>query len=311
IDADRPDLVLWLGDNGYFEHADSVRPADYEDPARMQFRYAQLRSLETLQPLLRHVPHYAIWDARDYDGSDSDRTNPLREEVTGLFERFWANPYYGEDDGSDGIYSSFRIADVEVFLIDDRFFRDPDSLPDSPSKTVLGAEQKAWLKEGLVESDARLKVVAIGHQVLADYHEWESYAMFAHERDELLDWIRTNRIDGVVFVDGDRHLTELMRWEPAVGYPIFEFTSSPVANRWFEEGLEIPNPIRIDGYTASPSYGVLEIDTTIPEGRLAFVARDTLGNETMRHEVALSELTFEPRAPDADGESEDLPRGPR
>lgn len=302
IDADRPDLVVWLGDNGYFEHADSVRPADYADPDRMEFRYAELRGLETLQPLLRHAPHYAIWDDRDYDGSDSDRTNPLREEVTRLFERFWANPSYGEDEAVDGIYSSFRIADVEVFLLDDRFFRDPDSLPDSPTKTLLGSAQKRWLKEALAGSEARLKIVAIGHQVLADYHEWETYAMFAHERDELLDWIRRERIDGVVFVDGDRHLTELMRWEPAVGYPIYEFTSSPVANRYFEAGLEIPNPIRIDGYADGPNYGLLEIDTTTPGGRLAFVAKDTEGREVMRHEVSIEELTFDPPASEVEAE---------
>lgn len=302
IDADRPDVVVWLGDNGYFEHADSTRPADYTDPDRMEFRYAQLRGLGTLQPLLRHAPHYAIWDDRDYDGSDSDRTNPLREEVTRLFERFWANPSYGEDEGVDGVYGSFRVADVEVFLLDDRFFRDPDSLPDSPSKTVLGSAQKTWLKEGLAGSEARLKIVAIGHQVLADYHQWESYAMFAHERDELLDWIRRERIDGVVFVDGDRHLTELMRWEPSAGYPLYEFTSSPVANRYFEAGLEIPNPIRIDGYADGPNYGLLEIDTTTPAGRLAFVAKDTEGREVMRHEVTIEELTFDPPGPEVEAE---------
>lgn len=292
IEADRPDAVLWLGDNGYLEHADSTNPADYEVPGRIEFRYAEIKSLATMQPLLRHSAHYAIWDDRDYGGSDSNRTNPLREEVTRIFERFWANPSYGADDGVDGIYSSFTLGDVEVFLLDDRFYRDPDSLPDSPEKTILGAEQKAWLKEDLAASEARLKIVAIGHQVLADYHAWDTYARFAHERDEILDWIRDRRIDGVVFVDGDRHLTELMRVEPDGGYPLHEFTSSPVANRFFVQGLEIPNPIRVGGYSASPSYGLLEIDTTTPGGRLAFVAKDPEGREVMRHEVAIADLAF-------------------
>lgn len=291
IDADRPDVVLWLGDNGYLEHADSVNPADYSDPARMERRYAEMRGLASLQPLLRHAPHYAIWDDRDYGYSDSDRLFPLREEIARIFERYWANGSYG-GEGLDGIWSSFEIGDVEVFLTDDRFWRDPDSLPDSPSKTVLGAAQKAWLKEGLEDSDARVKIVAVGHQVLADYHEWESYAMFAHERRELIDWIREQRIEGVVFVSGDRHLSELMRWEPDGLYPLYEFTASPVANRFFQTGLELPNPIRVAGYGASANYGLIRIDTTVPEGRITFIVKDVEGREVVRHETSIGDLEF-------------------
>ncbi|HUP20019.1 MAG TPA: hypothetical protein VM778_08715, partial [Gemmatimonadota bacterium] len=73
LDADRPDVVLWLGDNGYLEHADSLNPADYSDPARMESRYAEIKALPAVQGVLRHAPNYAIWDDRDYGWSDSDR----------------------------------------------------------------------------------------------------------------------------------------------------------------------------------------------------------------------------------------------
>lgn len=291
IDADRPDVVLWLGDNGYLENADSSNPADYSDPARMEHRYAEMRGLASLQPILRHAPHYAIWDDRDYGYSDSDRLFPLREEIARIFERYWANGSYG-GDGLDGIWSSFEIGDVEVFLTDGRFWRDPDSLPDSPSKTVLGVAQKAWLKEALEDSDARVKIVAVGTQVLADYHEWESYAMFAYERQELIDWIRHERIEGVMFVSGDRHLSELMRWEPDGLYPLYELTASPVANRFFQTGLELPNPIRVAGYGASPNYGLIEIDTTVPAGRVTFIVKDVEGREVFRHETPIDALGF-------------------
>lgn len=294
VAAERPDAVLWLGDNGYLEHADSVAgtPADYESAERIEFRYREMRALQTVQPVLRTTANYAIWDDRDYAGSDSDRTNPLRLEVAEIFERYWANPAYGQEPGPDGIYSRFRIGGAEVFLLDDRFWRDPDSLPDAPTKTVLGAAQKAWLKDALAASDAPLKVIAIGHQVLADYHSWESYAMFAHERRELIDWIRERRIEGVVFVDGDRHLSELMRAEPDGLYPLYELTASPIANRPFTTGLELENPIRIAGYGAGYSYGILELDTTEPPGRLTFLVKDADGREVVRHEVSLDELRF-------------------
>ena len=294
VAADEPDAIVWLGDNGYLEHADSIRPADYASAERIEFRYREMRGLPSVQPVLRSMANYAIWDDRDYGDSDSDRTNPLRTEVAGIFERYWANPSYGQAPELDGIYSSFRIGDAEVFLLDDRYWRDPDTLPDTPAKTVLGAEQKTWLKEALARSDARLKVVAIGHQVLVDYHGWESYAMFAHERAELVAWIRERRIEGVVIVNGDRHLSELMRASFEGLYPLYELTASPIANRPFTDGLELPNPLRIGGYAAGDSYGILELDTTEPPGRLVILVKDARGQEVLRHEVMLDELEFPP-----------------
>jgi alkaline phosphatase D len=297
VAAEQADAIVWLGDNGYLEHADSARPADYTSVERIEYRYREIKALRTVQPVLRTMANYAIWDDRDYDGSDSDRTNPLRPEVAEIFERYWANPAYGREPGLDGIYGRFALGGAEVFLIDDRFWRDPVSLPDSPAKTVLGAAQKEWLKQALAASEAPLKVIAIGHQVLADYHQWESYAMFAHERRELLEWIRDQRIEGVMFVSGDRHLSELMRDDRPAFYPLYELTASPIANRPFVTGLELPNPIRIGGYAAGDSYGILELDTTVPPGRLTISIKDAAGGEVVRHEVALDELGFESESP--------------
>jgi alkaline phosphatase D len=297
IARDRPDVVVWLGDNNYFEHGDSVAgiPADYASLEGMAFRHAELRALPTLQPLLRTIPSYAIWDDHDYGPSNSDRTFTLREGSAVLFTRYWANPSYG-GPGLDGVWSSFRIGDVEVLLTDNRFWRDPNDAPDSPSKTMLGERQKAWLEERLAASTATVKVVAVGSQVLADYHEWESYANYAYERSEILQWIRTRRIDGVVFVSGDRHLSELQRSEPEGGYPLYELTASPAANRPFVTGLEIPNPIRLDGYGAGFNYGILDIDTTRDIGTITFRIVDVDGREVFAHTARLGDLRF-PRAP--------------
>jgi alkaline phosphatase D len=294
IARDRPDVVVWLGDNNYFEHGDSAAgiPSDYSSLRRMAFRHAQLRALPNLQPLIRTIPSAAIWDDHDYGPSNSGSENPLREGSTVLFTRYWANASYG-GPGLDGIWSQFRIGDVDVFLTDNRFWRDPNEAPDSPSKTMLGAAQKAWLKERLAASQARVKVVAVGSQVLADYHEWESYANYAFEREELLDWIRSERIDGVVFVSGDRHLSELQRTELEGLYPLWELTASPAANRPFVTGLEIPNPIRIDGYGAGYNYGILDIDTRA--GTITFRIVDAEGQEVFAHSTQLDELRFRSR----------------
>ncbi len=300
VAADRPDVVLWLGDNNYFEAGDSTHPADWTDPVRMAFKYAELRDLPTLQPLLRQAVHYAIWDDHDYADGEPDRTFPLKREVSRVFERFWANPAYGVALGPDGIYSRVVMGDVELFLTDDRFYRDPEDGPRVPGKTMLGEEQLAWLKEGLAASRAQLKIVAVGVQVLADYHEYDGYLHYPHERAELLRWIRERRIEGVVFVSGDRHLSELMRDAERVGYPLYELTASPVGNRVFTTGLEQPNPIRIGGYAGGFNYGLLDIDTANDPATLVFLLKDEQGNEVLRHEVGLDELRLSTRSPDND-----------
>ena len=296
IADDRPDVVLWLGDNNYFEDGDSIRPADWEDPGRMAFKYAELRGLPTLQPLLRQAIHYAIWDDHDYADGEPDRTFDLKEDVSRLFERFWANPYYG-GPGLDGIYSNVVMGNVELFLTDDRFWRDPEDAPDSPDKTMLGGAQMAWLEERLAASTARLKIVAVGVQVLADYHQYDGYLNYPDERDELLDWIRDRGIEGVVFVSGDRHLSELMRDDDRVGYPLYELTASPVGNRFFAAGLEQPNPIRIGGFSRGYSYGLLDIDTTAEPATLVFRLKDETGREVLYHEVRLDDLAVARSAP--------------
>ena len=61
------------------------------------------------------------------------------------------------------VYRSFRWGkDLEIFLLDARSYRSRNDLPDTPDthKTLLGGEQLAWLKRGVVESTATWKVVS-------------------------------------------------------------------------------------------------------------------------------------------------------
>jgi alkaline phosphatase D len=85
----------------------------------------------------------------------------------------------------------------------------PDGCLDAindPSRTLLGAEQKAWLKKQLTASDATWKVIInpVPVQALAflPYDRWDGYAA---ERRELLEFIRDNGLKNVVFLTTDFH----------------------------------------------------------------------------------------------------------
>lgn len=268
IAAARPSAFVFLGDNHYFDHDDC------DDPAKLWARARAQRENPGLRALLATTPTFAQWDDHDYGPNDSDRTFALKRVTREIFTSYWPNVGAGED--GEGIYTRATLGPIDLFLLDDRFFRDPNREPNSPDKTILGARQRAWLLEGLAASKAPLKVVATGGQFLARYHTFESWQLARDEREAIVDAIRDGGIKGVMFISGDRHLSEVVRW-PAerAGYPLWDITSSPLANRAFGRGGAVPNPDRQFIYGDGNSYGVIEVDADARKVR--FELRDQTG----------------------------------
>jgi phosphodiesterase/alkaline phosphatase D-like protein len=77
---------------------------------------------------------------------------------------------------------------------------------DDPARTMLGAEQKAYLLDRLKSSDATWKVVvnSVPMQPLLflPFDRWEGYAA---ERAEILEFIRDEGVANVVFLTTDFH----------------------------------------------------------------------------------------------------------
>lgn len=216
----KPDFMLWLGDNYY------LREADWDSWSGILHRITHTRSLPELQPLLGSVHHYAIWDDHDYGPNNSDRGLWNKNKTLEAFKLFWVNPSFGIDEG-DGITTYFQWADVDFFLLDNRFFRAPNNL-NNEDKPLLGEEQLEWLIDNLVSSQAPFKVIAIGGQVLnpVSGRGIETYELFKKEKEKLFKLIDENRIEGVIFLSGDRHHSEISKLERENAYPIYEITSS-------------------------------------------------------------------------------------
>ena len=124
---------------------------------------------------------------------------------------YWGNKTYGGAEG--GIYSKFSWSDCDFFLLDNRWFGDENLLPDSLAshKTQLGQAQLEWLKQSLLGSKATFKFIVTGGQFLNVNTTQESYALFMRERQEILDFLLQHKIEGVMFMSGDRHHTEMIR----------------------------------------------------------------------------------------------------
>ena len=144
-----PDFMLWLGDNVYFREPDDSRTGVYH-------RYTHDKSIPELQGLLGSVHHYAIWDDHDYGPNDSDKSFIHKDITLQAFKDFYANPSYGLDDV--GITTQFQWADIDFFLLDNRFFRTSKHLKTS-KKEILGQKQIDWLINSLIYSKAPFKIM--------------------------------------------------------------------------------------------------------------------------------------------------------
>lgn len=239
IHALDPDLMLWTGDNTY------LREVDWWSEPGIRHRYAHTRALPEMQGLLANQPNYATWDDHDYGPNDSDRSYVLKDAALDVFTDYWANPSYGLS-GVPGVFGHFQWNDVDFFLLDNRYHRTPNRLPATEHREVLGEAQLTWLLDALTFSRAPFKIVVVGGQTLNPTAVYENYVNVApEERERLIAGIVERRIEGVVFLTGDRHHTELIRLQPEGFYPLYDFTSSPLTAGAATPRSEMDNPARV------------------------------------------------------------------
>lgn len=243
-------FMLWLGDNWY------TREVDYFSDWGLYYRADVTRSLPILQNFWKSMPHYAIWDDHDYGWNDADKTYPLKQTSRKVFMNYWNNPSYGEN--GEGIYTKITKNDIDIFMLDDRWFRSADEMADSvngqpnPDKLMWGKKQLEWLKNALLVSKNNVtisfRIIATGSQVLNPVSPFDCAAHYPAELNELKAFIKDNQIDGVVFLDGDRHHSEVIKVEQEGMYPLFDITASPLTSGSHKfGGPEKNNPYRVMG----------------------------------------------------------------
>ncbi|MEO8345120.1 MAG: alkaline phosphatase D family protein [Betaproteobacteria bacterium] len=286
IAAIKPDLMIWMGDSLYFQAPDEL------DPDSMAMRYQRQRTFLPLQKLLTTVPHIATWDDHDYGPNDHDMSYVMKGESLQLFRRYWANPSYGLPD-VPGVFGWSRWGDVEIFLLDDRWYRSANHALDTPDKTMFGAQQLTWLRNALTHSRAPVKLVVNGSQMWNRANRFEGWTHYAFEQKAFADWLVAQRIDGVVFLSGDRHFTELLKIDRPGTYPLYEFTSSPLTSRpWGNpEAGERYNPDLVPGtLVGQRQFGMIRVTGPGGNRSIALESYDTAGKLLWRKEIRANDL---------------------
>ncbi|MFM1871548.1 MAG: alkaline phosphatase, partial [Planctomycetota bacterium] len=242
--ADDPDLVFHLGDYIYEYEAGrngKVRThhgKEIETLDDYRMRHAQYRSDPLLQAMHAHCPWFVTWDDHEVDNnyagavSEQKDVSPealLRRRAAAYQAYYEAMPLrasclpIGPDMRLYRKASYGRLA--ELFVLDTRQYRSDQPNNDkrgplhgealAAGRTLLGADQRLWLKQGLLDSRGTWNVlaqqvmmacattpVAEGAELSFSMDQWPGYA---HERADLLRFFTERKVANPVVLTGDIH----------------------------------------------------------------------------------------------------------
>ena len=204
-----PDLLVFLGD---LDHRDPPRLAKMRqmhkalrapyEPFGSVFHSKVVKAYPRPQPPFLHV-----WDDHDFGKNDADRTFAGKADAMRAFDEYFIMASRDDipPDQRGGVWQQQSYGCADFFLLDVRAMRDPRRNADGPTKSIMGAAQKVWLKERLLASTAPWKVIFSPTPFNPGTKPNDSWGSYLHERNELVSFIRGNNIKGIVFVSGDIH----------------------------------------------------------------------------------------------------------
>lgn len=174
---------------------------------------------------LRNQAITYVWDDHDFGANNSNRTSPSNPATNLVYRE--CVPHYPLSAPTTGIYQSWQVGRVLYIASDVRSFRDPNSDPQGPAKTMLGTTQKAWMENLLSTSDAEALVWQSPSRWLAsDSGTGDTWNSFLHERAEMIQMFGdTGWLDRMIQLTADQHNLSICSGpgNPNGGFPIFMF----------------------------------------------------------------------------------------
>jgi alkaline phosphatase D len=196
VRAQNPEFFLHLGDTIYADRNGIARTLP-----QFWAKYRANRDDAPTQRMLSSTSVYASWDDHEVANNYSPG-HPLAVLGQRAFLDYWPVRRDPQDPGR--IYRSFRWGKaLELFILDVRQYRD------RARGTMLGKTQKEWLLKGISRSSAFFKFIAT--TVTMDGGGRDCWDGYAQERAEILHYIKSNKISGVVFLSADLHYAAITR----------------------------------------------------------------------------------------------------
>jgi alkaline phosphatase D len=217
----KPDAFLLLGDSVY---ADIPKREFSATIPHYRRKHSAIRADRSLQSFLSHHATIATWDDHEIENG-ANSTHPGMREAEQVFREYWPC----RTSAGVGLYRHLKFGrDVELFVLDTRSFRSPQSDADGDAKTMLGASQKSQFMSDFGASKARYRLIA--SSVPLHGSSQDAWGNYATERDELLAMFRAahaNRDAKTVILSADYHFAR--EWPRNEKRGVHEFTAGPLA----------------------------------------------------------------------------------
>ena len=283
--------------------------AETLDEFRAQWKYNMMD--EHVRALNAQIPTFMQWDDHEVVNNWSDSkslenddryseksVNVLQARATRAFHEMTPLRVHAEDPNR--VYRKIKYGPLlDVFFLDLRSYRGPNQTEMtetlSDDQRVLGADQMAWLKGELANSQATWKVIAsdqpIGLIVWDNFRERAGSEGIADGADgpargrevelaELLRFIKTADVTNTVWFTADVHYTAAHYYDPNKAQfsdftPFWEFVSGPLHagtfgpnaldNTFGPEVKFVKAPTEDQGINLPPSmglqfFGLVDID---------------------------------------------------
>ncbi len=250
-----------MGDNVYIDAP--------TEPAIQRYVYYRRQSRPEFRRFVSSTPTYAVWDDHDFawdnSGGGPDPDAPTwKPDVLDVFRQNWIEPSDAAAREVPGVWFTFSIGDVDVFVLDGRYYR---SNPLEPGGSMLGTAQKEWLMRELRSSAATFKLIASPVPWAASANpEPDAWDAYPEEREEIFHFIREQRISGVVLVSADRHRSDMWMIPQDGSYSLPEFASSRLTNHHKHAETDLA----VFSYNNKPSFGQITFDFTLEDPAIKY-----------------------------------------
>jgi alkaline phosphatase D len=208
----KPDIFVGTGDNVYYDELGVRGAAKTQAELRRKWheQFVQKRYID----LFTQTPAFWEKDDHDYRYNDCDTTG-THLPLHGLGKKTFLEqmPVIDPEDPNTVTYRTHRVGKLlQIWLLEGRDYRSPNSMPDGPQKSIWGEVQKEWLKKTLLASTATFKLVISPTPMVGpdDGYKSDNHTNpkgFKQEGDAFFSWLKANGFLNKHFylVCGDRH----------------------------------------------------------------------------------------------------------
>jgi alkaline phosphatase D len=262
-------------------------------------RYSQLGDSAVFQTFRANVPMLVTWDDHDF-GYNNSAGNFVNKAISkDVFFNFWNLPKSGKRWERNGIYDSYYYGDadhrLQIIFLDLRWGLDypgpePISILSDTTKKMMSNEQWTWLKEEL-KKPAKIRIICSSTQFCTEHNGFEAWANFPHEQERMYQTLRDAKAEGAFIISGDLHATEINKRLPTALYPLYDFTSSPLAMPLHGNNTR-PSIYRVGNYVDRDNFGILDINWNGASSQVTFTAFDSIGSQLITKTISVSDLKF-------------------